>query len=103
MAKKTAKQSAFEKAAQEQGKIRMAKGYKKVVLIETFRNEKYVLQLDREYEKALAKLLRNLFKGAALGSIAHISLRNIKEEVYDSIQASTAFMEQKGNKNGKTN
>jgi len=59
-----------------------------VILIETFKGEKYVLRLDREYERALMKLLRNLFKGANLGSLAHISLRNIKEAEYDNIQAS---------------
>lgn len=71
----------------------MVKEQIKVVLIETFRGEKYVLRLDREYEGALMKLFRNLFKKASLGSLAHISLRNIEEEGYDDISVSAAFME----------
>jgi len=64
----------------------------KIVLIETFKGEKYVLRLDKEYEKALLKLLRNLFKEAPLGSLAHVSIRNMKEEEYKTIPASAAFM-----------
>jgi len=79
----------------------MAKEQMKVILIETFKGEKYVLTLDREYERALMNLFKNLFKNASLGSIAHISLRNMKKEEYNEIPASAAFMEQKGIENGK--
>ena len=81
--------------------IKMSKEQIKVVLIETFKGEKYILRLDREYENALMRLFRNLFKKAPLGSLAHISLRNIEEEGYDNIPASAAFMEPKGIKDDK--
>jgi len=79
----------------------MAEEQIKVVLVETFRGEKYVLRLDREYEKALVRLLKNLFKDAPLGSLAHISLRNMKKGEYSGIPLSAAFMEQKGIEDGK--
>jgi len=70
----------------------MAKEQIKVVLIETFKGEKYLLTLDRDYEQALMNLLKKLFKDAPLGSLAHISLRNMKEQEYNDIPASAAFM-----------
>ena len=74
----------------------------KVVLIETFRGERYLLRLDEDdYEQALTNLLKNLFKKAKLGSIAHVSLRLINEEEYDKVKPSPDFMEQKGTKSGK--
>ena len=79
----------------------MSKEQIQVVLIETFRGEKYVLRLDKEYEKALAGLFKSLVKNAPLGSLAHISLRNIKEESYNKITASAAFMTQEGIKDRK--
>jgi len=74
-----------------------------VILIETFTGERYVLRRDKEYEAALMNLFKNLFRKAQLGSLAHISLRNIEEGEYDAIPASVAFMDmkQKGNNNGK--
>ena len=79
----------------------MAKEQIQVILIETFRGEKYVLRLDREYEKALTRLLKNLFRDAALGSLAHISLRNIQKSEYSEIPLTAAFMEQEGAEDGK--
>jgi len=40
----------------------MAKEQMKVVLIETFKGEKYLLTLDREYERALMNLLKRLLR-----------------------------------------
>ena len=69
----------------------------KVVLIETFRGERYLLRSDEDdYEQALTNLFRNLFKKAKLGSIAHVSLRLINEEEYDKVNPSPDFMERKG-------
>jgi len=78
----------------------MAKEQMKVVLIETFKGEKYLLTLDREYERALMNLLKRLFKDAPLGSLAHISLREMTEGGYDNIKSSV-FMKQEGTKNDK--
>jgi len=79
----------------------MAKEQMKVVLIETFKGEKYLLTLDREYERALMNLLKRLFKDAPLGSLAHISLREMKEEEYNRMPLTAGFMKQEGTKNDK--
>ena len=73
----------------------------KVILIETFKGERYLLRLDKDYEQALLNLFKNLFKRASLGSIAHISIRLINEEEYNKVNPSPDFMKQKGVKDGK--
>lgn len=81
----------------------MAKEQIQVILVETFKGEKYLLTLDRDYEQALMNLFRKLLKNAPLGSLAHISLRNMKEKEYNEIPLTAGFMEQKGKEDDKEN
>jgi len=76
----------------------------KVVYIETFDGKKYILSLDRDYEKVLLTLFRNLFENAKLGSVACISLRYMDEEKYEKLNPSPDFLvSKKGKNNGKGN
>ena len=80
----------------------MAKKRIQVILVETFKGDKYLFRLDREYEQALTKLLKGLIKTAKLGSIACLSLRYVEEDKYEEIPKSADFV-RKENKDGKEN
>ncbi len=59
-----------------------------VILIETFAGEKFVLRRDQPYDVTLLALLKDLFAKAKPGGVALVSLRYIKEQLYNTIPAS---------------
>jgi len=57
----------------------------KVVTIEFYDGKKYIFRLDKEYEKPLLKVLNEYFEMVEVGNVANISVRCIKEGIYNNI------------------
>lgn len=71
----------------------------KVLLIETFQGQKFILRLNKEYKKSLFNVLDNLFATNIEGSLAHLSIRFLNEDKYEQIP--TIVSVSKGNINEK--
>lgn len=57
----------------------------KVILIESFEGQRYVLRYKKDYVKTLSTLLERLLGNERVGSIACISVRYIDRDKYNEI------------------
>ena len=54
----------------------------KVIQIETFAGQQFLIRRDKPYAEELHQLVQKLIDGRESGSVAHISLGTVPEKVY---------------------
>ncbi len=73
----------------------------KVILVEAFNGQKYIVRLDRAYKESLTNLFESLLSNDKMGSVACVSVRWITDEEYNKVPADPIVTKQKGNDDGK--
>lgn len=54
----------------------------KVIQIETFDGQQYLVRRDKPWEEEFVALFKKLIKDKRIGSVAHVSLGTVDEKIY---------------------
>ena len=77
----------------------------KVIQIETFDNQQFLIRRDKPWAGELQQIMEKLINGRETGSVAHISLGTVLEKVYLAIPnigtEINSLQIKKGHDNGK--